>query len=64
MFFKNYLAFFQVSNYNQWFFFSVGKIVKNHPSRHFDGYVDKDATERKIVRGNSKFQSELNVKEI
>ena len=46
------------------FFFSVGKIVKNHPSRHFDGYVDKDATERKIVRGNSKFQSELNVKEI
>ena len=42
-------------------FFSVGKIVKNHPSRHFDGYVDKDATERKIVRGNSKFQSELNV---
>jgi len=28
----------------------VGKIVKNHPSRHFDGYVDKDATERKIVR--------------
>lgn len=27
----------------------VGKIVKNHPARHFDGYVDKEATERKIV---------------
>jgi len=29
----------------------VGKIVKNNPSRSFDGYVDKSATERKIVRG-------------
>ncbi len=28
----------------------VGKIVKNHPSRGFDGYVDKAATEKKIVR--------------
>ena len=28
----------------------VGKIVKNHPSRSFDGYVDKAATEKKIVR--------------
>ena len=28
----------------------VGKIVKNHPSRGFDGYVDKRATERKIVK--------------
>ena len=28
----------------------VGKIVKNHPSRGFDGYVDKNATEKKIVR--------------
>lgn len=27
----------------------VGKIVKNHPSRGFDGYVDKAATEKKIV---------------
>jgi len=26
----------------------VGKIVKNHPSRGFDGYVDKAATEKKI----------------
>ena len=29
----------------------VGKIVKNNPSRSFDGYVDKNATEKKIVRG-------------
>ena len=28
----------------------VGKIVSNHPSRSFDGYVDKEATEKKIVR--------------
>jgi len=28
----------------------VGKIVKGHPSRGFDGYVDKAATEKKIVR--------------
>ena len=28
----------------------VGKIVKNNPSRSFDGYVDKSATEKKIVR--------------
>lgn len=28
----------------------IGKIVKNHPSRGFDGYVDKEATARKIVR--------------
>lgn len=28
----------------------VGKIVKNHPSRGFDGYVDQRATEKKIVR--------------
>ena len=28
----------------------VGKIVRNHPSRSFDGYVDKEATEKKIVR--------------
>jgi len=27
----------------------VGKIVKGHPSRGFDGYVDKKATEKKIV---------------
>jgi solute carrier family 27 fatty acid transporter 1/4 len=27
----------------------IGKIVKNHPSRGFDGYVDKKATEKKIV---------------
>jgi len=28
----------------------VGKIVKGHPSRGFDGYVDRKATEKKIVR--------------
>ena len=28
----------------------IGKIVRNHPSRSFDGYVDKEATEKKIVR--------------
>ena len=28
----------------------VGKIVKNNPARSFDGYVDPDATEKKIVR--------------
>ncbi|XP_023324091.1 long-chain fatty acid transport protein 4 [Eurytemora carolleeae] len=27
----------------------VGKIIKGHPSRGFDGYVDKKATENKIV---------------
>lgn len=27
----------------------VGKIVKNHPSRSFDGYVDAAATRKKIV---------------
>lgn len=27
----------------------IGKIVKNHPSREFDGYVDKKATEKKIA---------------
>ena len=27
----------------------VGKIIKNHISRGFDGYVDKAATEKKIV---------------
>lgn len=27
----------------------IGKIVKNHPSREFDGYVDKEATKKKIV---------------
>ena len=27
----------------------VGKIIKNHISRGFDGYVDKHATEKKIV---------------
>ena len=27
----------------------IGKIVKNHPSRGFDGYVDKEATKKKIV---------------
>jgi len=29
----------------------VGKIVKDSPSRSFDGYVDRQATEKKIVRG-------------
>lgn len=28
----------------------VGKIVKNSPSRGFDGYVDKEATEKKICK--------------
>ena len=28
----------------------VGKIIKNHPARNFDGYVDAKATEKKIVR--------------
>ncbi len=28
----------------------IGKIIKNHPSRGFDGYVDKAATEKKIAR--------------
>jgi len=28
----------------------VGKIVKGHPSRGFDGYVDKAATEKKICK--------------
>jgi len=28
----------------------VGKIIKGHPSRGFDGYVDKAATEKKICR--------------
>lgn len=28
----------------------VGKIIKNHPSRSFDGYVDAKATEKKIVK--------------
>ena len=28
----------------------VGKIVKNNPSRSFDGYVDKNATQKKIAR--------------
>jgi len=28
----------------------VGKIVQNHPSRGFDGYVDKTATDSKIIR--------------
>ncbi len=27
----------------------VGKIVKNHPSRSFDGYVNAQATQKKIV---------------
>ena len=27
----------------------IGKIVKGHPSRQFDGYVDKKATEKKIA---------------
>ena len=27
----------------------VGKIVKGHPSRGFDGYVDKEATQKKIA---------------
>lgn len=27
----------------------VGKIVKNHPSRSFDGYVNAKATQKKIV---------------
>ena len=27
----------------------IGKIVKNHPSRGFDGYVDKEATQKKIA---------------
>ena len=27
----------------------IGKIVKNHPSREFDGYVDKKATAKKIA---------------
>ena len=40
----------------------VGKIVKNHPSRGFDGYVDKAATEKKICndvlrRGDMWFRS-------
>lgn len=28
----------------------IGKIILNDPSRAFDGYVDKEATEKKIVR--------------
>ena len=36
----------------------VGKIVKNHPSRSFDGYVDKQATARKIVR-NVLYQGDM-----
>lgn len=28
----------------------VGKIVKNHPSRSFEGYLDKAATDSKIIR--------------
>ena len=28
----------------------IGKIIKNNPVRSFDGYVDKNATEKKIVR--------------
>lgn len=28
----------------------VGKIVKNHPVRDFDGYADKVATQKKIVK--------------
>jgi len=40
----------------------VGKIVKNHPSRGFDGYVDKTATDSKIIKdvlrkGDSYFRS-------
>ncbi len=40
----------------------VGKIVKNHPSRSFDGYVDAEATKKKIVtdvlrKGDSWFHS-------
>ena len=40
----------------------VGKIVQNHPSRGFDGYVDKTATDQKIIgdvlrRGDSYFRS-------
>lgn len=40
----------------------VGKIVQNHPSRGFDGYVDKTATDSKIIRdvlrrGDSYFRS-------
>ena len=27
----------------------IGKIVKGHPSRGFDGYVDKEATQKKIA---------------
>ena len=30
----------------------IGKIVKNHPSRGFDGYVDKEATQKKIKMTN------------
>lgn len=28
----------------------VGKIIENDPSRAFDGYANKDATEKKIIR--------------
>ena len=40
----------------------VGKIVQNHPSRGFDGYVDKTATDKKIIgnvlrKGDSYFRS-------
>ena len=28
----------------------VGKIVKNHPVRDFDGYADQNATKKKIVK--------------
>ncbi len=35
----------------------VGKIVKNHPSRSFDGYIDQAATEKKIVRDVLRFVS-------
>lgn len=40
----------------------IGKIIKNNPSREFLGYVDKDASKKKIVydvfrKGDSAFLS-------
>ena len=29
----------------------VGIIWKNHPFRDFDGYADKEATKKKVIRG-------------
>ena len=35
----------------------IGKIVKNHPSRGFDGYVDKEATQKKNDKNKSNRKS-------